>query len=98
LRRFPTGVFAAWYPLTQRARVDEFLHAVATLGPPPCLTAELTVAGEAAGLKLRGCGLLVLNPPWGFAEVAQSLLDLLVPRLAQAPGGEGRLKWLVPDR
>jgi 23S rRNA A2030 N6-methylase RlmJ len=40
----------------------------------------------------------VLNPPWGFAPVAQSLLDLLVPRLAQAPGGEGRLKWLVPDR
>jgi 23S rRNA (adenine2030-N6)-methyltransferase len=98
LRRFPTGVFAAWYPLTQRARVDEFLHAVSTLGPPPCLTAELTVAGEAFGLKLRGCGLLVLNPPWGFAPVAQSLLDLLVPRLAQAPGGEGRLTWLVPDR
>jgi 23S rRNA (adenine2030-N6)-methyltransferase len=98
LRRFPTGVFAAWYPLTQRARVDEFLHAVATLAPPPCLTAELTVAGEFTGPKLRGCGLLVLNPPWGFAPVAQGLLDLLVPRLAQAPGGEGRVTWLVPDR
>ena len=54
----------------QRARVDEFLHAVSALAPPPCLTAELTVAGESAGLKLRGCGLLVLNPPWGFAAVA----------------------------
>ena len=98
LRRFPTGVFAAWYPLTQRARVDEFLHAVSALAPPPCLTAELTVAGESAGLKLRGCGLLVLNPPWGFAAVAQTQLDLLAPRLAQAPGGEARLTWLVPDR
>lgn len=97
-RRFPTGVVAAWYPLTERARAEEFRAAVQAAGASPCLAAELTVAGEDAGLKLRGCGLLVVNPPWGFDGVAREALGELGPRLAQAPGGGWRVDWLVADR
>ncbi len=97
LRRLPTGVFAVWYPLTARARSDEFIGAVLALDSPPCLTAELTVAGAESGLKLRGCGLLVLNPPWRFDETARETLGFLVPRLAQAPGGAADVQWRVSD-
>ncbi len=94
--RFPTGVFAVWYPLTERARVDEFLLAVRDAKSPPALTAELTVAGERSAIKMRGCGLLVLNPPWQFDVEARSILAWLAPVLAQEPGGTGRVDWLVP--
>jgi 23S rRNA (adenine2030-N6)-methyltransferase len=98
LERFPAAVYAAWYPLTQRARVDRFLGAVTQLEPPPTLIAELTVAGEHAPLKMKGCGLLVINPPWGLAREVAATLGYLAEVLAQAPGGAGRIEWLVPER
>jgi 23S rRNA (adenine2030-N6)-methyltransferase len=94
--RFSTGVFAVWYPLTERARVDDFLNALRGAGTPPALTAELTIAGERSTIKMRGCGLLVLNPPWQFDDEARALLKWIAPVLAQEPGGAARVGWLVP--
>lgn len=97
LRRQREAVFAVWYPLTERARVDEFLAAVQELSPPPCLAAELTVAGEAAPISMKGCGLLILNPPWRFADEMQPALAFLASSLQQFPGGGSRMQWLVPE-
>lgn len=98
LKRFPTGVYAVWYPLTLRAGADAFLGAVERLDPPPTLVAELTIAGEQAPMKMKGCGLLVINPPWQFDRDAASILGFLAGSLAQAPGGSGRIDWLVPGK
>lgn len=95
-RRLPSGVLVAWYPLTGRARVEEFLAAVRAMSPPPALSCELSVAGEAARLKMSGCGLLVINPPWQFETTAREVLVSLAGTLAQAPGGEARVEWIVP--
>ena len=97
LRRFASGVFAVWYPLTERARVDDFFAAVRALRPPATLAAELTIAGPVAPMKMKGCGLLVINPPWQFDREAEALLAFLAPVLAQAPGGGGRVDWLVRE-
>lgn len=97
LRRFRSGVFAVWYPLTVRARVDEFFAAVRALNPPPALAAELAIAGENSALKMRGCGLLVINPPWQFEAGARSILEHLADVLAQAPGAGARVDWVVRE-
>lgn len=97
LRRFPSGVFAVWYPLTERARVDDFFATLRTLRPPPTLAAELMIAGDAAPVKLKGCGLVVINPPWQFDREAGPMLEFFGRVLAQAPGGGGRLEWVVPE-
>jgi 23S rRNA (adenine2030-N6)-methyltransferase len=97
LHRFPTGVYVLWYPLTLRARVDEFFGAVRALEPPPTLAAELAIAGDDSALKMKGCGLLILNPPWQFDRVAAPALEFLAGALAQAPGAGSRIEWLVPE-
>ena len=97
LRRLPGGTFAVWYPLTERARVDAFLDELTTLDLPPTFTAEVTIAGDSAPMKMKGSGLAVLNPPWQIDRVVAPLLPLLAELLAQAPGGSGRLRWLVPE-
>lgn len=98
LRRFPAATFVVWYPLTERARADAFLDDVLSRAFPPCFTAELTIAGELSSLKMRGCGLLVINPPWQIeADLAPMVRDL-AKRLAQEPGGTGLLRWLVRER
>jgi 23S rRNA (adenine2030-N6)-methyltransferase len=98
LRRFPSGVFAIWYPLTARARIEEFYADVCALKPPPTFIAELTVAGEQAALRMRGCGLCVVNPPWQLDAEVEPLLTILADLLAQAPGGAARVQWLVRER
>ncbi len=97
LRRLSSGVFAIWYPLTERARLDEFFRAVINLKPPPTLAAELMIAGDTTPLKVKGCGLLILNPPWQFDREARAALDFLGGALGQAPGAGGRVDWVVPE-
>ncbi|MBP6508593.1 MAG: 23S rRNA (adenine(2030)-N(6))-methyltransferase RlmJ [Opitutaceae bacterium] len=97
LTRSPATVFAIWYPLTDRARVEAFAESLRALQLPPTAVFELAIAGESAALKLRGNGLVVVNPPWQFeAEVMPAMRQLAVT-LAQAPGGSAACHWLVPE-
>jgi 23S rRNA (adenine2030-N6)-methyltransferase len=64
---------------------------------PPTLALELAVAGEGSGLKMRGCGLVVVNPPWQFDREAEKFLPALAGLLAQAPGADATMNWLVPE-
>jgi len=98
LARLPGGVFAVWYPLTERARVDAFFAELRALQPPATLLLELAVAGEQSALKMRGCGLVIFNPPWQFERVAEPMLRELAELLAQQPGAGGRAEWLVPEK
>lgn len=97
LRRFPSGVFALWYPLTERARIQEFLAAVLDLRPPPTFVVELSVAGDESPVKMKGCGLVIVNPPWRFENDAAEIARFLAPVLGQEPGAAARLTWLVPE-
>ena len=97
LRRFPSGVYAVWYPLTDRARLDAFAEELLALRPPSTLIAELEIAGPGQGLRMRGCGLVILNPPWQFETEARPVLDWMARELAQGPGARFTLRWLVPE-
>jgi 23S rRNA (adenine2030-N6)-methyltransferase len=97
LRRFPSGVFAVWYPLTERARVDDFFAELLALRPPPTLAVELAIAGEQSPVKMKGCGLVIVNPPWQFDREAEAMVAFLGEALAQAPGGGGSVRWLVAE-
>ena len=45
---------------------------------------------------LHGCGVLVINPPWGFAQQMATAMPALAAILA--PGsGRGQVDWLVPE-
>jgi 23S rRNA (adenine2030-N6)-methyltransferase len=98
LARLASGVFAIWFPMTQRVRADEFFAELERLGLPPTLLIEVSVAGEQVGLRMRGSGLLIVNPPWKFEDKLRPSLESLQRILAQAPGGRAEIHWLVPDK
>ncbi len=97
LRRLPAATIAIWYPLTERARSEAFLDELGAMEPPPCCTIELWIAGPNAPQKLKGCGLAIINPPWQLVPVIEALADDLANRLAQAPGADSYVRWIVPD-
>lgn len=96
LRRLPGGVFVAWYPLTERAKVDLFFAELRALQLPPTLAVELIVNPPAA--KMVGCGLLIVNPPWKFADEAAATVEFLAKVLGQGRGARGDLIWLVAEK
>jgi len=97
LKRFPSGVYAVWYPITERARTERFQEEFLALSPPPTLVAELQVAGEASAVRMKGCGLLVVNPPWLIEGEIEGLLSELVAKLALEPGASAGVSWLVAE-
>jgi len=98
LARLAGGVFAVWYPLTGRAQVDTLLADLRQLSPRAVLQIEMTVTGESSSLKMRGCGLMVVNPPWQFDRVAEPVAKTLAEVLTQEPGARGRIEWCVPAK
>lgn len=97
LKRLPGGVFTVWYPLTERANAGAFFAELIDLKGPPTLVVELAIAGEQSGLKMRGCGLAIINPPWRFDLLAEPVLAALADIFPQAAGAGYRVNWLVPE-
>ena len=87
--RMPTGVFAAWYPVKHRAPVRAFHAAIRDSGLRDVLAAELWLRAPLDPARLNGCGLLVVNPPFGFAAAADSILSALLARLGGGEAGQG---------
>jgi 23S rRNA (adenine2030-N6)-methyltransferase len=97
LRRFRDGVYAVWYPVTERARADAFLAGLAALRPPPTLWTELAVTADPQ-VRMKACGLMVINPPWRLFDALAPLLPVLVRRLGLDRGAVARHGWLVPEK
>jgi 23S rRNA (adenine2030-N6)-methyltransferase len=96
-RRFATGVYALWYPLMEPPVMHQFERSVAASGVRKILQAELSVWGSKWRASLRGCGMLVVNPPFGFEQQARTVLDWLWPALSEDREGGVRVRWLVPE-
>jgi 23S rRNA (adenine2030-N6)-methyltransferase len=47
---------------------------------------------------MKGCGLLVLNPPWQIETEIRAVMPALVERLRLDAGAVMRLRWLVPEK
>ncbi|KAA2242230.1 23S rRNA (adenine(2030)-N(6))-methyltransferase RlmJ [Salinarimonas soli] len=89
LRKWPTGIFAGWYPIKDTRAVDHALMPLAD-APRPVLRLELLVDSPDNPNRLNGCGLVVINPPWPLADEAAIILPALAERLARAGHGASR--------
>ena len=87
--KFPSGVFAVWYPIKHRAPARAFHAAVAEAGIRDVVAAELLLREPIDPDRLNGCGLLVVNPPWRLMEEAEPMLAGLAAILA---GDEGTVR------
>jgi 23S rRNA (adenine2030-N6)-methyltransferase len=89
-RRFATGIMMVWFPIKSAAQADGFCGEVLAGGPAKVLRIDVSRRQTAEG-KLAAAGLLVLNPPWQFAEEMDAALRLILPLLE----AEARATWLA---
>jgi len=94
VKRWPTGIFAVWYPIKNPREIDAFVAEAAAAKARDMLRLELLV-DTPNGISLAGCGLLVVNPPWRLADEAGVLLPALADRLARRDYGAFRCERLA---
>ena len=90
LRRFATGIYAIWYPITGDGLNEKLSKVLRAMGVE-ILQAELRVRREREDGGLTGSGLFILNPPWKLDAELSEILPPLAERLAQGKGAEARL-------
>lgn len=95
-RRFATGVYALWYPVVDRLRIDRLLKDFEATGIRRQLLIEHCVEPDSPGYGMTGSGMLVINPPWQLDQQMQELLPWL-DRLLTGGQGYCRVDWLVGE-
>lgn len=95
--RWPTGVYALWYPIKDRAVVARFEREVAASGIRKILLTSLNVFPADSGFRLNGSGMVIVNPPWRFDEELRLLCPGLEMCLGRSGGSGWRVEWLVPE-
>ena len=84
LKRFPTGVYAVWYPLVQRQEAQDLPSQLKQLAQGDWLHVSLTVKAPAEdGLGLHGSGMFIFNQPWTLESVLRPEMPQLVKLLGQ---------------
>ena len=97
VRRFATGTFVLWYPIKDQRPVFAFRRELVDRGFEKLLSVELLVK-PANTDGLAGCGLAILNPPYGLKDKLDILLPFLAEIFAQAPGASSEVRWLATER
>jgi 23S rRNA (adenine2030-N6)-methyltransferase len=96
-KRWATGVYAIWYPLMEPTVMRAFERDVVGTGIRDILRLELSVRPDNWSGGLRGCGMLVVSPPFGFDREARPLLEWLWGALSPTGEGGRSARWLVPE-
>jgi len=95
--RWPTGIYAIWYPIKLREQTRPFHRWFASRKISKTLVVELLRQPDDSALRLNGCGMVIVNPPWQFDQQLRRLMPVLQDRLKVSGPGQIRLDWLTRE-
>lgn len=84
-KKFATGIYAVWYPVVDRSRIDLLEKRFIASGIKNIQQFELGVAPDTHARGMTAAGMFVVNPPWTLFERMSAVL----PRLARTLGHTG---------
>ncbi len=96
-QRWPTGIYAIWYPLMSSAIRESFFTALKETGIRKILAAELTIKPLQAEKEMCGSGMMIINAPWHLDQQLKHEFEWLWPLLSDLKGGGVNVEWLVPE-
>jgi 23S rRNA (adenine2030-N6)-methyltransferase len=95
--KWPTGIFALWYPVKAHREADQFALDITALRIPKTLRLEVLVNAGGDARKLNGSGMIIINPPWKLKAEADVMLPFLTNILATGPYTAWKSEWLVGE-
>lgn len=94
--RFVQGQFAVWYPVKKRFDADRFLRRIARDSQRAALDFRFDNGAQAEG-QMRACGVVVVNPPFRYAQDMLPALEVLRGALAQGPRATVEARWIKTE-
>lgn len=85
-KKFPAGIYAIWYPVVERKRIEQLVAKFAGSGIKKIQRFELGVSADSRGKGMTASGMIVINPPWMLMDKMSQLLPRLVATLAEDDG------------
>jgi 23S rRNA (adenine2030-N6)-methyltransferase len=99
LKRFATGSYLLWFPIKSAAEANAFCGEILATGVKKALRIDIHVGPAEARtdekVRLSAAGLIVINPPYGFAEEMYESLAILAPLLSANARTE--VRWLAGE-
>jgi len=92
--RAPAAQIAVWYPIKLRQDIEYFYRRAVTLPYARILLGELCLHAPNTALRLNGCGMLLINPPFQFETTLSAILSVLAKTLEQSRYGSTAVRWL----
>jgi 23S rRNA (adenine2030-N6)-methyltransferase len=97
LKRFATGIYLLWFPIKSAAEANAFCGEVLAAGPKKALRIDIDVGAADKAIdareRLTGSGLVIVNPPFGFADEMRAALERVAPLLSDK--AQFGLRWLA---
>ena len=84
--RWATGMYAFWYPIKDRADIRDYHKALANTGIGKIAAADFYLRKPHDTSVLNGCGMVFVNPPWTLKQELHTIMNGLVPVLAEKSG------------
>jgi 23S rRNA (adenine2030-N6)-methyltransferase len=95
---WPSAIYAIWYPIKLRENVIPFQRWLRDhCGTSDVLAAEILLRPDNSPLRLNGCGMAIVNPPWRFERNLDDWLPRLADRLGSGARAQYRVEWLTRD-
>lgn len=97
-RKWPTGIYMLWYPVKDREALIRFAAALVASGIRRIAQVELMVEPSALSRgALAGCGMIVVNPPFGFEDEMGRVMPFLAQALGRQEPGSWRLRFIAAE-
>jgi len=97
-KRWPGGIYAIWYPIKRRAERARLHAGLKASGIPDILAADFFREPFTATETLVGSGLVVINPPYTFAEEAARVMAILKQVLGKDGQGSFEMVAISAER
>lgn len=96
-RRWPTGIYAYWYPIKDPGDVSAYAAALKAMGIRKILRLELTVRAASTPPRLHGSGMIVVNPPYRLEAEMKRILPFLAKLLSDEDRGRFSIEWIAGE-
>lgn len=94
-QRWPTGMYAVWFPIKEPRLVKQLLAAFTKTAIPNMLLTEFCPWPQDVPHRLNGSGVILINPPWQLDIKLKHCLPPLLETLRQHPRGTTQTVWLT---
>jgi len=96
-KRWPQGVYALWFPITNRGALDGFYQKVQKTGIRKILSCELCIRPPLTARHLNGSLMVIINPPWQTDIKLRAIQPWLATILADNGQASHSVEWLTGE-